>query len=332
MKYLSEIDAARGFFIILVVAIHVASFMIWYNPNPNIDTYFWFFAFGKFSVPGFVLLSGLVLSYSYRNKAFSYSGFLKGRLAYIVVPYLVWSGIYFTFKTPETITAALIMLAQGKAMFHLYFIVIIFQFYLLLPLFLKLTNAIPFSIFATLGLALQLAAFDYLPSLPTFKPLTPSAFVFWFYVFTIGLYFGKHYEAVMRFVDKNGALVMSLFVMATLMTYIKFHASIEKGRKVWQAADSMPIVMTVAGVLFVLFLARKFGSTQSPLHAVGKHSFAIYLAHMVPLLVAKPIFKMLGITFTDLIAALLLAATVALSLAFSALLKKAPGTALLIGK
>lgn len=332
MKRLDEIDTIRGVLIVLVVAIHVASFMIWFNPKPNIASYFWFFAFGKFSVPGFVLLSGIVLMYSYRAKELSYVKFIKSRVLYIVVPYLIWSGVYFIYKTPVNVFDALVLLIKGKAMFHLYFIVIIFQFYLLFPLFKSITIRLSFKYVAVVGLIVQLVIFDIFSSVSFLRLFNPTIFLLWSYVFIIGMYVGKEYEKVMAFIDKNSGLILSLFVIATMFTYIKFNSQIQKGQEVWQSSDSMPILMTISSIFLLMYISRNFKLVKTVFNVLGKYSYQIYLMHMIPLLIFKVIFKEFDFKVTDVVAILLLLSTILISLGFSVLIKKMPGHKLMMGK
>jgi len=51
----------------------------------------------KFTTPTFLFLSGLTLFYSYEERDFKYVKFLKKRFSTTLIPYLIWSIIYFLY-------------------------------------------------------------------------------------------------------------------------------------------------------------------------------------------------------------------------------------------
>lgn len=56
--------------------------------------------FFRFGTPIFMTISGLVLFYNYRNpKEFNPMKFYKKKLVYVIIPYVVWSFIYFLNKS-----------------------------------------------------------------------------------------------------------------------------------------------------------------------------------------------------------------------------------------
>ncbi|WP_285516899.1 acyltransferase [Thermolongibacillus altinsuensis] len=111
---------------------------------------------GKIGVPTFLLLSSLVLFYTYYEKPINrvtIQKFYKNRLLYILVPYLSFSVIYFFVKffldhAPVSFNDFIIQLSKsiafGTAYTHLYFIVILLQFYLIFPFLLWLFQRYPF--------------------------------------------------------------------------------------------------------------------------------------------------------------------------------------------
>jgi peptidoglycan/LPS O-acetylase OafA/YrhL len=85
-----------------------------------------------------------VLVHRYRDRL-HIRPFWRRRFLLVGVPYVIWSVIYSglaLITTPVPPTAALIQLARnlltGTAWYHLYFLVVTMQFYLLFPLFLRL--------------------------------------------------------------------------------------------------------------------------------------------------------------------------------------------------
>jgi surface polysaccharide O-acyltransferase-like enzyme len=97
----------------------------------------------KFAVPTFVFITGIVLLHNYYERV-HYPRFIKKRAAEIFFPYVIWSVIYFIsyHGMPGSGTASFRELgksiASGSASYHLWFVVMIFQFYLLYPMLLAL--------------------------------------------------------------------------------------------------------------------------------------------------------------------------------------------------
>src|SRR5262249_27821974 len=97
-----------------------------------------------FTREAFFALTAFVLVYRYRDRL-RIVPFWRRRFLLVGVPYVIWSAIYTglgLITTPLPPTAALIQLGcnliTGAACYHLYFLVVTMQFYLLFPLFLWL--------------------------------------------------------------------------------------------------------------------------------------------------------------------------------------------------
>lgn len=168
-----ELQLVRAFAILGVLSVHSTSFATVDMANyPH--AYYWynfFNIFMKFGTPTFILLSSFVLFYNYYSRPLNgklIGGFYKKRLLYIIIPYVLFSAVYYANKlyhsgTPgslqETARQFVHALATGTANTHLYFVFISIQFYLLFPLFLWALKRFPvlarWSV--PIGLALQWA-------------------------------------------------------------------------------------------------------------------------------------------------------------------------------
>lgn len=136
---LLQLDILRVVSIIGVILIHIigSSLHFWHEGSAawtvliSIDQFF------RFSVPLFVFISGYTL-YSKYARNFKYWDFYSKRVARVLPWYLVWSLIiylYINFTVEPGFvnypTWKLILL--GKVDYHLYFVSMIFQLYLLFP-------------------------------------------------------------------------------------------------------------------------------------------------------------------------------------------------------
>jgi peptidoglycan/LPS O-acetylase OafA/YrhL len=90
----------------------------------------------------FFSLTGFVLVYSMTNKGTSLGRFWGRRILYVAVPYIVWSGVYYAYSVlgPQQLQPSLPGfgwdLLYGNAMYHLYFLLVTLQLYLVFPLLL----------------------------------------------------------------------------------------------------------------------------------------------------------------------------------------------------
>ncbi|NGP46506.1 acyltransferase [Bacillaceae bacterium SIJ1] len=157
-KHIQEIYLTRALAIIGVLLVHATSTAIVDLQSSGSDTfivYNFVNIFFKFGTPTFIFLSSLVLFYSYSKRPLKpglLKHFYKRRLAFILLPYAIFSLIYFWQKIPllqqwmtsEEIARQFIFdFLIGKASGHLYFVFISIQFYLLFPFFLMFFKKYP---------------------------------------------------------------------------------------------------------------------------------------------------------------------------------------------
>lgn len=139
-------DIFKGIAIAEVVVHHVTSFA-WMNLAPTTPSQFVYILVNRtlhFAVPAFLFLMGVVLAHSLtQEKQVSWRNFFSRRVQQTLVPYLVWSVFYAVFAFYQGKAGAADLsswatwrhwLMWGKAWFHLYFLVLALQFYLLFPI------------------------------------------------------------------------------------------------------------------------------------------------------------------------------------------------------
>lgn len=139
-----QLDVLRGLSIIGVILIHIigGSLNFWSRDSIAWPIFITLDQFFRFSVPLFVFISGLSLYSKYRHN-FEFKDFYKKRISRVLPWYLAWSLIIYVYlhsRVPEGFvdypTWKLILL--GKVDYHLYFVSMIFQLYILFPLLLWL--------------------------------------------------------------------------------------------------------------------------------------------------------------------------------------------------
>ncbi len=236
-----------------------------------------------FGTPTFVLISEFLLSASYNDKL--PSNFFHKRIRFILIPYLSMGFFYAWFelwKNSKLITPETFSIEAAKNIFlgeyHGYFVLIIFQFYILHALFQKYIykkyqkfKVILISFFITLA---YLSFFNF--SNVPFERYAKIPFIGWFFYFVVGFYAGKKYDKINVWVAKyyNYLLILFVFLSAILLIdyhIIGFHSSNSK------RFDLILYTVVVASLLF--YRASKFSKMPSFVIFINGFTFGIYLLH-----------------------------------------------------
>ncbi len=142
-KHLEEFDYLRGIAIIAVVIIHCTGSHWWKGTVNELNFLVlansFFFKFSSFAVPVFIFISGFILTYNYDEEVPIREFYIK-RIKYILYPYVIFSFIYLLyylingslFLNKDLLLIAFKLFSASMA-FHLWFIALIIQFYLLFP-------------------------------------------------------------------------------------------------------------------------------------------------------------------------------------------------------
>ncbi|GBE56890.1 acyltransferase family protein [archaeon BMS3Bbin16] len=292
-KHLEEITLLRGLAIIGVVAIH--------SHPPPLSLGFlglnklYIEELSKFSVPLFIFISGLVLTFRYTGETIVYTDFLKRRFEKILIPYLAWSGIYLLYRyLYKSETFSLFAIAKkfliGSAYFHLYYVFLILQFYLLFPLFLRLIQRFKNRKTALLSIAAALnlifIAF-YESTLLIPERLPRRIFIFWIFYFILGAVIGGDLKNNKRSAADKISYKLLIPLFAASLIYLLAPAGLPLGSKLdvfWLMKKTF-----FYAALFILLSYKLASESNFPTHnialkpitSLGKYSLGIYLAHLI---------------------------------------------------
>jgi surface polysaccharide O-acyltransferase-like enzyme len=291
-KRLTEFDFIRCIAILSVIAIHVTGS---YSMNSRL-IYFWNQSM-RYSVPIFVLLSGLVLYYSdLRKENFSCLQFYYKRFTKIVIPYFLWTLIYLLYNNRhepgslfKSFSSFLIIIGKallyGSAHYHLYFIVIILQLYLIYPLLRLLIKKAPVTslicsflcslVFQTIYY-LQLFKIKIIPSLPY-----PYVFLFpvWLFYFVFGMYFISNLTKWQKTIEKKGIIIFAAWLLNLIFVIGENYFTILEG------ATIKPSVMLycITSFFFFYWLGLKLKNFHPNIVKItswlSEQSFLIYFSH-----------------------------------------------------
>jgi len=141
---LGAVDVVRVLTVALVIAVHVTS----QQPGGITLSSGALLIVAHVSREVFFLLTAFVLTYSYRDRAPSrWPVFWRRRYLLIGLPYLLWSAVYFVADGEPLRSAGHVLarfstvLLTGTARYHLYFLLVTMQMYLVFPLLRRLLLA-----------------------------------------------------------------------------------------------------------------------------------------------------------------------------------------------
>ncbi|GMA14298.1 acyltransferase (plasmid) [Deinococcus metallilatus] len=291
---LPAVDIFRGLAIIAVVAHHLTGFALRQAADGS--------ALGEglallnrtlhFVVPAFVFMTAVVLTRS-ALRHFEPRTYYWARVRTALLPYLLWTVLYVLFRvaTGQDRAAALgdpgrwqVWLQYGKGYFHLYFLLIVLQFYLVLPLLLPLwRRAWPFLAVLLGAFALQFAVY-FLNRAGLVHFRFPGTMAWWYIpAITLGMYFGANDGAFEAFWRRGWAWALAAALLA-LVWYVPVSVAALRGAQVntltYSAANwayTTAAALGLFGAAHVLAHTRTWGRTA--LISLGTVSLQVYLLH-----------------------------------------------------
>jgi peptidoglycan/LPS O-acetylase OafA/YrhL len=248
----------------------------------------------------FFALTGFVLVYAAGDRPLSARAFWRKRFPLIAVPYLAWSGIYTLFHIYGPLHAHLSWqtilwnFATGNAEYHLYFLLVSLQLYLVFPLllrFVRRTAERPWPVLAVVGV-LNTAWFAWLQygHAPTnwVGQLWPRAYellpTYAVYVL-IGAYAAVHLDRVDRVMTERRRTTLGIAAVSALVAELVFWAQVGgRDPRVAAAVLQPAMALTSIAALIVLYRAGTAWCARgrpgaSLMTKASDLSFAVYLAH-----------------------------------------------------
>ncbi|MCQ1535230.1 acyltransferase [Methanosarcina sp. KYL-1] len=335
LTHIEEIVYLRGFSILAVIAIHTSGYFSKVStPNLTVIINLVIGVFSHFAVPMFIFISGFVLSLKYRENIHKIN-FVKKRMKSIVPQYLIFSFVYLIMKEFHTLYASLLglpsvsgvserlsigiilfKLLTGSSCFHLWFIILIIQFYLLYPFIIKVYTK--YSQKNSIMLLMLIAYFTqviweiYILDLNNRASLNLQ-FINYIYLpsytfyFIAGIYFSQHFEAIMSMISKYKinivvlSIIIILTVVSSYLTFEIYYGSLNETHPY-----SSLILIFISPIyyssicLILITIARKLTRQNTvysvTIHRFGEYSFGIYLIHGVFLYCILALLNVFGVT------------------------------------
>lgn len=274
-------DMLRGLAIIGVVAIHASPAM----DQPVDDTINFYLtilwrSIWSYCVPLFISISGYFLAKKSFYQTQDYFTFLEKQIPRVYLPMLFWSLIFLILAirySDTTITTEVFKLLTFQSVGPYYFIALIIQYYLLLPILKRFANV--------KGLILSIAISCFTVGVIFFiryylaidVPLVIYAgnCLTWIMFFVLGLYLGQDKQIKVSNIVLI-AFILGFYLLSCLETYFLL---------TW---FNKPIANKLSSFFYafslIIYLFKNKGSIESnALKKLGKISFGIYLIHMLVL-------------------------------------------------
>lgn len=282
-------DILRGLAILGVVAIHSSSTGLLFSENSiNFDFTVLWRNLLNFSVPMFLAISGYFLAKKKFENYGNYFSYLKKQIPRVYIPLFFWSIISLSLAIliqNKSVIDELVKLVTFRSSIPYYFIALIIQFYILLPVLNRLANkrglmlSIAISLIAT-SIIFYLRYFTDI-SLPVI--LYAGNFATWMMFFVLGLYIGTSGKIKIS----NKLIVIIIFVFYTLSS-IETYLLIDMFHQAKNAVTAVKASSFMYSFALIIFLFNNRDWIKSKLlKKFGEMSFAIYLIHMLALGVAS---------------------------------------------
>ena len=299
--YLHQVDVVRLLTFGSVILVHVVSS----TTTEHDATARGVLMLLHFTRETFFVITGFVLFHSNYRDDLDIPRFWRRRFLLIGVPYVVWSVVYwavyaYRYRTVDVRQLG-VQLLTGTAEYHLYFLLVSMQVYLVFGLLVRLVRATAGHHGALLGAvaAGQVALFwllhDVLPawhSQPHWvavlaayaQQLLPSYLVY----VVAGALAAVHLERTQAFVLAHGRLVALVVAAAAVVTEAAYLVQVATGTPPMRAADVLQPVMlpwalaVTAGLLAIgLRYARRRrpGHLASAVSEGSRISFGVFLVH-----------------------------------------------------
>ena len=335
--WLESIEHIRGLAMLGVVAIHTGSQYL-LNPTPNVHLVALFEIASRFSVPIFFFVSAFGLFYRMDISApFEYGKFLRRRFKAVLIPYLLWSTFYIVHDNyfhgwqlfPEFDYATEIYFF-GLAKYHLYFLVILIWFYLLMPLWIFLVKRMTPARLILL-LAAQIA-FDYWSSYCAgtsenlfFKWRLNWLVLHYAFVFVFGGVLAVHSQKFFAWCSSHKKIINAGFLLSLMILLAWYYFLLNVKNFSPEAAVNTAHQLSPPGIFYTLaasiffFALFQDGKLPAPLKKflslLGKNSYFVYLAHPLTITYLSLALGKSGLVMTAPNALIFYVATVTITLA-----------------
>lgn len=286
-KRIGEINILRGIAGLAVVMVHISAIAVSTLQREGfLPLIYSIINRGlKFTTPTFIFISGLLLLYKYKNEEINYPLFLYSRFRAILIPYISWSLVYYLYFVYTgiyifSIKDLVFRLLLGSHSYHLYFIVIILQFYLLFGLFLYGFKRLNPSILLLAALVINLVSLKYLKI-----DYSDRIFLNYIFYFALGCYWGLYIEKVQKLITNHRSKLTIAYIIVAAIYIGQFYLYNSKGIAIKSIyVDYMWLIFSFVSITFLSSMSKMIDEVGNKrldtfCRFIGRSSFSTYLMH-----------------------------------------------------
>ncbi|MGL4819753.1 MAG: acyltransferase [Bacilli bacterium] len=283
----------------------------------------------KFSAPVFIFLTGYAII-AHGTTLSSYVNYVTKKGREIVLPYIVWSVVYFYLFHLNSEDNFLVQLLAGEAAPHMWYVIMVFQYHLLAPFFLFLFDIATRHVTTRLrlGVVIALVALVYVAllfwswtSIYNGKPITEtdvmlyidrSFFAYAFY-FVLGGVLARSKRSfrsfTLKMVPANSFL---FFILYFYVNYQLFNSGtvLDLNLKVSTYLKPSMFFYVVSVMLLLYALSLVIVNTRTQLKTVlefiSRYTYIAYLSHFACIIVVSQLLRYFGLHHLPILYAALL--------------------------
>ncbi len=268
----------------------------------------------SFAVQGFLFLAGLKLAFGF-GSGFSLLRYARGRLVRIGLPYLVAFAAFLAVSVlsgrySPSFPGTVVDFITGRSASHFYFVFIMAQFCLLVPLWLLLFRKADDMLFVFVSLFLTMICMDHLPEIVRLctnyrieLTINDRLFTSFLFFWAAGMTAGKHYEAFTSYLEKHGRSLLVLWAISAAADSALF-IGIRRGTYYALWSNYFHLFTSAAAILALLSVALKLKDApicRTPVfRAADRASYLVYLWHPMVILFLDAAMNRAGIASLSL--------------------------------
>lgn len=293
----------RGLAILAVLVIHIQAYLPKIYDSPQVLLYIALDQFCRFCVPLFVILSGYGLAKRYGTQHIHLKSFFKRRALKLLPPYILWSLVTYcmiyaipewrSFQKP---TSLILQLLLGQVDYQLYFMVLIFQLYMIFPFLLYALRRWPtlsmiLACGTQLGLSLWYSGIVFPGTLPKWFETDSNQYLFfasWIGYFAIAIWIS--YKRLPSWLIRSFPLLAVGFFGLAVFSASQAIIQQRVDPLIALRTTRWPIMLYATSFcLWLMTFRRSLPSVTVHSHIyqvlswLGKYSYLIFLAHTLAL-------------------------------------------------
>ncbi len=312
-RKITEISVYEFFMCMFVISIHLLSEGVDFFPKWSVSSVIFktLTTLMTFAVPGFVFTSAVKLFYKYSARSFKYGKFLLGRFLKIYVPYILAVVVYYIVFVYALnldgyekfdIKQLLSFVLSGNISAQFYFVVLIVQFYILMPLWIgisRIKSKTGLISVITICFVITAVSRMFLPQIMSalceslnivdkigiadFSSYTNKTFTSYLIFWVMGVYTGLNYDEFSERITESKAVVyIGWFILAVahcILSYMFFAGYIK-----YSLSPFMVILFCLFSMLGFYIYSRDLTFSLEKmgkgfLTSIASASYDIYLMH-----------------------------------------------------